>query len=371
MKKIFLPIIILIISISARSIELSDSLKASVITVLPGKELYSTFGHTAIRIKDLKNGNDLVFNYGTFDFQTHNFYLKFVLGKLDYMLSVDYYNDFVADYEYEQRTIIEQELNFDKIKTIRLANLLVNNYRPQNRYYRYKFFTDNCSTRIRDVLAQASGDILLLKKAKSGADKTFRELYTQYLITMPWSKFGIDLLMGKFADKKAGYDALFLPDYLKEAIELASLDNKLLVAEECIVFKSNLHNNKKNIFSPALFVLCLLLSTFFVQLKKKFSIFFDKIYFLIMGLLGAFILFVCIFSAHVELQKNLLVLFFLPSNIILPFLPKTLFRKYYCVCALGLMILGLMFLPFQTQLLSFNIIILIISLMIRLFFNIK
>lgn len=102
MKKVFISIFFLLIVYIISAAEFSDSLRASVLTISPGTELYSTFGHTAIRIKDLRNKNDYVFNYGTFDFETPNFYVKFALGKLDYMLSVESFNDFMAFYKEEE-----------------------------------------------------------------------------------------------------------------------------------------------------------------------------------------------------------------------------------------------------------------------------
>lgn len=126
----------------------------------------------------------------------------------------------------KNQTITEQTLNFDKNHTLRLLQLLIINYRPENRFYRYKFFTDNCSTRIRDIITQASDDPTLLERPKVESNSTFRQLFTRYLKTMPWSKFGIELLMGTLTDRKAGYDALFIPDYLKEAISLAKINNR-------------------------------------------------------------------------------------------------------------------------------------------------
>lgn len=370
MKKIILFVLTFFTLISAHSIELSDRLKVSVLTVSPGNELYSIFGHSAIRVKDVLKGYDLVFNYGTFDFQTSNFYLKFILGKLDYMLSVEPFDDFMAANIEEQRTVIEQTLNFNKFQSLLLAQLLINNYRPENRYYRYKFFTDNCSTRIRDILTSASGDSSLLEKPKAGADQTFRELYSKYLEKLPWTKFGIEFLMGRLADEEAGYNSLFLPDYLKMSIGHATLGDKQLVASESVIFNGKLKNIQKIFFTPTLFAIIILFLTFIVQLKKNLANIFDRLFFLISGLLGIFIFLVCTFSSHNELQNNFAIVFFIPINIILPFLPKSSFRKYYCVSALSLIVLGLIILPFQSQYFSYSFLLIITSLSVRLYFNI-
>jgi hypothetical protein len=91
--------------------QLSDKAFISLLTCGPGDELYSVFGHTAIRVNDPATGIDIVYNYGTFDFAAPNFYLKFVKGDLQYFVSVSSYRDFVYTYQYYDRDVYEQVLN--------------------------------------------------------------------------------------------------------------------------------------------------------------------------------------------------------------------------------------------------------------------
>ena len=93
--------------VSYSAYQLSDSSRISLLTVSPGKELYSAFGHTSIRIKDYKNNLGLVFNYGTFDFEQSGFCLNFIKGKMRYMLSVNTFEDFIVAYCKEMRSITE------------------------------------------------------------------------------------------------------------------------------------------------------------------------------------------------------------------------------------------------------------------------
>ncbi len=82
LKKIA-SIILLIGSINTsfgQNILLSKSARASIITCDTGNETYSLFGHTAIRITDVENNLDVVYNYGAFDFATPNFVAKFTKG---------------------------------------------------------------------------------------------------------------------------------------------------------------------------------------------------------------------------------------------------------------------------------------------------
>jgi hypothetical protein len=369
MKKIIFLILLTGFTGIGNSAEIPDTLVSSVLTVSPGNELYSTFGHTAIRIRDLKNGNDYVFNYGTFDFNTQDFYIKFALGKLDYILSIELYDGFIEACKLEERTVKEQILNFNKTQNYNLFQLLIEGYKPENRYYRYKFFTDNCCTRVRDILVMASGDSTLLEISKVETNSTFRDLFTRYLKTMLWSRFGIELVLGTLTDKKAGYDALFIPDNLKKSIDLAMLGNKHLVSEERIIVEYDDQKNQNTILTPLFITLLILVTTLLIQFKKQWVRIYDNIFFLLTGLLGSFICYLTIFSEHAELHNNMVVLFLLPANIILPFLKPSSFRKYYCLAALSIVLIGIIFMPLLPQKFNFAFIVLTVGLGIRFYFN--
>ena len=132
----------------------SSRLRISLLTCTPGQELYSTFGHTAIRVIDSNSLTDYVYNFGTFDFEDPNFYLKFVKGKLLYFLSAEPYADFAALYRFEGRGITEQLLNLDAAEKDSTRRLLNQTLREENRYYLYDFFFDNCTTRPRDIIVR-------------------------------------------------------------------------------------------------------------------------------------------------------------------------------------------------------------------------
>ena len=351
--------------------ELSDSLQVSVLTMSPGTELYSTFGHTAFRIKDLHNGYDIVFNYGTFDFNTKYFYFLFALGKLDYMLSVESFESFADEAREENRSLREQVLNFNKKQKMQLVDFLVQNYRPEKRFYRYKFFTDNCSTRIRDVIALIADDSLILERPKVKYYVTFQKLYTNKLEQMPWCKFGIGFLLGSLTQKQAGYDALFLPDNLEEAIGKAKIAGSPLDSKDNEIYKAK--ENEKDSFwlSPVLMSLMVLLLAISIQFKNNWTLVFDKIFFSLFGLFGLFITIVCIMSLHAELHKNFVILFLLPSHIILPFLKKSGFKKNYCLVTLLILVVSLLCIPVIPQSFSLSFILLSLALALRLFFNFK
>jgi len=193
-----------------------DSIEMSLLTCEPGEELYSKFGHSAIRVQDRRRGSDLVFNYGIFDFDTEYFYAKFVRGKLDYMLGLQRTNNFVNIYEREGREVREVKLNLSPASEMALYQLLQTNYQPENRYYRYDFFFDNCATKIRDIM---EAELELSFEKPGHPEKTFRHLLDEYVGQFPWADFGIDLILGLPTDRKASYDEeMFLPDYLEDHI---------------------------------------------------------------------------------------------------------------------------------------------------------
>ncbi len=99
---------------------------------------------------------DIVFNYGVYDFDTPNFYTKFAQGKLNYKIGANYFEDFKESYIRQNRTIKEQILNLSLDERQQVFNFLSKNYEPENQYYLYDFFYDNCATKIKDVISICS-----------------------------------------------------------------------------------------------------------------------------------------------------------------------------------------------------------------------
>ena len=139
--KNYIVLLLLFFSVSANAqfAQLSEASEISIITIGPGAELYDKFGHSAFRIQDSINGMDVVFNYGEYDFNTPNFYLKFAQGKLLYQLGVDYYKNFYPRYVAQNRWMKEQVLNLTHSEKQELSDFLWNNARPENKKYKYAF----------------------------------------------------------------------------------------------------------------------------------------------------------------------------------------------------------------------------------------
>jgi len=153
--------------------ELTERAHISLITGEPGEELAAKFGHSAIRVYDPEIGLDLVYNYGTYDFNGPGFYQKFLMGKLNYSLSVYEFKRMAYGYKYYNQSLYEQVLNLNYDEKVAVYNIININYLPENRYYPYDFFFDNCSSRIRDVLENVLGDKLYFDDQHIKKHKTF------------------------------------------------------------------------------------------------------------------------------------------------------------------------------------------------------
>ena len=196
--------------------EVFSQIKADTVVYLitcgPGIETYSIYGHSAIRIVIPEKNSDIVFNWGVFEFDTPNFAWKFAKGRLNYMLGADSMQSFLREYVYEQRFVYSQKINFSPDEMASFVALINENYKPENRNYRYDFFYDDCSTRIRDLLEKAIGAKLLYPPPERGKLPTFRQMVGKYQNPKPWLNFGIDLIMGSPGEKKATFrDRMFLP----------------------------------------------------------------------------------------------------------------------------------------------------------------
>jgi len=308
--------------------------QVSLLTCDPGDELYSAFGHNAVRVLDQRTGRDIVFNYGTFDFDTPNFYVKFARGKLDYMLSVSTYEQFILHYQYLQRDVREQVLDLSPEQTVRAVQFLHENYEPENRFYRYDFFFDNCATRIRDMLEMVLGDQLKWEEAEVAPDKSFRTLIDEYVYPMPWADFGIDLALGSVIDKNANErEQQFLPDYMEKAFAKAYIvgdgPSRPLVKSTSTVLEIDAPLSKGSLFNPYLLFWVIAIAgivlTFVGYKQKRLFIAWDIVVFGLLGIVGWVIVFLWFFTDHSATVYNWNILWAFPFHLVLVY---GLLQKY-------------------------------------------
>ncbi|GAB3764873.1 DUF4105 domain-containing protein [Spirosoma pomorum] len=230
-----------LVSVSAQQ-RLSPSAQMSLLTAGPGEDLYSVFGHTAIRVYDPVQNIDRTYGWGGFRFAENNFYVKFLRGTLPYYIDAYDMYLFVYAYQQENRTLREQTLNLTAAQKDRLFDVLETNMRPENRTYQYKFFYDNCATRPRDKIAEACGDSLTIPSRSVMTGKSYRDLMNQYLGEKPWAKVGMNLAIGQPADEQTdGWHAMYLPEQVHNQLGNA----KLRQADGRVV---NLVSNDRTLF---------------------------------------------------------------------------------------------------------------------------
>ena len=319
MKKYFLFICLFVFKFSSAQTD-SSKLQISILTCSPGNELYSIFGHTALRIVDSTNGSDIIYNYGTFDFEDPNFLMKFTRGKLDYFLSQEYSLDFFASYQFEGRTITEQILNLTFTQKNKIQDALLKNLSGNNKFYKYDFLFDNCTTRIRDILKNNASFICNTSLVKSNT--TFRNMLYQYLDSggMSWSKLGIDFLLGSKIDRTVTIEeSTFLPDYLMFAIDSFNTKQQFISNRKTYPVTSLITSSKNN---QPLWVISILLvivvALYFIYKPKAQKILHILSYILVLitGLLGLLLLFMWLGTDHKSCANNYNLLWALPTNII-------------------------------------------------------
>ena len=215
-KLCLLPLLLLFGLFTSSHLIAQDSSKAalqiSILTCAPGEDVYTAWGHTAIRIIDSAKQTDIVYNFGTFDFDTPNFLLEFIKGNLNYFLSADNFQNFILEYQYYGRSIKEQVLVLSDAEKINWQNALLKNLEGNNRYYLYNFITDNCTTRVKDGFYQFANTQVPPSNIKSFRTHVVEAPYQQGI---PWIGLGIDVLLGAVSDQApTALQAGFLPDLL-------------------------------------------------------------------------------------------------------------------------------------------------------------
>jgi hypothetical protein len=346
----------------ASAFVLTDRAEISILTCSAGDEAYSVYGHSAIRVKDASYDYDVVFNYGIFDFNTPNFMYRFVSGQTDYLLGAYKFSVFFDDYVASQRSIFEQVLNLTQSEKQKVFDFLLWNAKPENRVYRYNFLFDNCATRIRDVvMEQSDGEVLFPEN--TGNRKTYRQLIKEYHSKLLWMNFGVDLIVGAPADKRAPlFDEMFLPDYLmghfaNSKIKTGSATRPLVKSSRVIYQAPGLKFPGSGLTSPFLVFGLLLAVVVYISVRqfreKKISYRADYIVFGINGLMGIIMLWLALYSEHPAMHPNYNLVWAIPLNFVFVFVWKIKkwrpVTRYYFVLVSGWLLLFFLFGIFLPQ----------------------
>jgi hypothetical protein len=345
LRKFFVSYFLFLISFSGFSQTDSCHIRISLLTCSPGEELYSTFGHSALRVTDSVSNEDIVYNYGTFNFDEPDFYTKFVRGKLLYYLSTEDFSSFKRQYEYEKRSMIEQVLNLSCTEKQKMVGLLHQNLMGDNKFYKYDFLFDNCTTRLRDLLeksADQSVQFSTIVKEKT----TFRDHIFEYMDynDKQWVKLGMDILLGNTTDAvMTNREAMFLPDYLLKGFDSGRIGNKPVVQSKITVIDLPVEKPKKNFFSGPVFIFWLLLVVIVLtsmsknEGAKKILHGFDGFFFFITGFAGILMLVMWFGTEHIVCRNNYNLLWAWPTNAVMAFFvhsKKRWAKKYFSIAAI-------------------------------------
>ena len=324
----------------------ADSIEISLLTCGPRQQVYSLYGHTAIRFQDKQTGRDIAINYGVFSFDKPFFVLRFVFGLTDYEMGIAPFDIFEWEYGPTGCGVRQQVLNLTAQEKMAIAQAVDRNMEPQNRVYRYNFFYDNCTTRARDIIADnLNGRIVYDTSTPQHLNistpqhhntpaqyPTFRNLIHNYNETHRWARFGNDLLLGVKADYYTTFEQQqFLPERLCADFERAHIisadgTKRNLVSSSFWLFEPTTKQQSiqqtnmsiLDVFSPLVTFSILSILTLIIAIveyrRKRIIWVFDASIMLTTGACGL-LLFAMIFSQHPTVSLNLQILLLNPINI--------------------------------------------------------
>lgn len=340
-KRLIQLLLVMLLSATVRAeqpkvvgVEYFDSVEVSLLTCAPHEEVYSLYGHTALRWHDLHTGDDLAFNWGIFNFKKPFFVVRFVFGLTDYELGITPFEPFAAYYRRWGAMVTEQVLNLTSAEKSRLQKLLADNYLPENRVYRYNYFYDNCSTRPRDIIERCL-DGKVEYKQRQDYELTFRQMIHEKTKHHEWATEGNDLLLGLRADLKTSrQEQEFLPENLLYDFDRAQIRGndgavRPLVVNRRMAVQPGVQVIERDfVMSPievgvALLIVSLLV--FAVEWRRRhIFIIWDVVLMALTGLAGC-VLFVMLFSQHPCTTTNLQVLLLNPLHVF--FIPSVVRRR--------------------------------------------
>lgn len=325
---------------SARSQRVSDDITVSVLTCSPGQLIYELYGHTAIRVVDHTLGTDVVFNYGVFDFTRENFEWHFLLGETDYMVMPLPYVVFAEEYVRRGSSIVSQELNLTREEANELYNSLIENARTENRMYRYNYLTNNCSTKVRDIIEQCVHGTVVYKEQDK---QTYRQSLHEWTSQYSWTEAGEDLLLGATTDTLLDdRSAQFLPEYLRsyltDATIFDSVNNArpLLKGDEVVLLEArDMPRGEEFPVSPlqcGIIFVAVMIVIAAIEYWTRYQLWFiDLLLMPGVGVAGLLVTFMFFFSEHPSVDTNWQIWVLNPLPLIcMPWVVKDAIQRKHC-----------------------------------------
>ncbi|MDH8702385.1 hypothetical protein M2138_001747 [Dysgonomonadaceae bacterium PH5-43] len=342
MKKYIVALLLFITSFSVSAIGL-DSLKVSLLTVMPRpNEVYTVYGHSALRLHNPYEGYDEVLNWGSFDFEDAlGFSFRFIKGEADYFLSTAPFSYFIYFYSSSNAAVEEQILNLNNEEKEQLLKIVSENLQPENLFYRYNFLFDNCTSRIRDIIEVSTANSLKYPEQK--ANVTFRDLIHSCVDPYPFMAFGIDLVIGSGADSLISVrEEMFLPEKLMKILDETYIEKqeeyRPLVLSKRNIVQSVPQTDKASVFFATpmfvgvlLLLICICLFVLGIKKKRLYRGFFGVLFF-ITALAGCVVVFLVCYSPHPCVSPNWNILWLHPFHFIA--LLGYCFKKSYSLISL-------------------------------------
>jgi len=366
--------------------KLSEDAEVSVIVCGPSHDAaFTLYGHAAIRVKDNSKNLDNIFNYGLFDFNGENFIYRFVKGETDYKLGVANFLDYIVEYRMRGSYASELVLNLSAEEKNRIWEALLENYRPENRVYRYNFFFDNCSSRLLYIVeSNIDGKILF---DENQPVHTFRDLINDCTKEHLWLTFGCDLVLGSPTDRAATiHEKMFLPEFLEKffitgVIQLPDGTTKPLVRQTISLSEFNPKINNyageplTPLFCSIVLMVLIVVITIVGYRHNKYYRLIDCALFFVAGIAGIVVFFVSFISEHPCVYPNWNIVWLHPLHLVgfvLFFVKKlkTAANYYHFInfAVLTLLLVGWHFIP---QHMNMAFIPLVITLWVRSFYAVS
>lgn len=327
-----------------------DSVEVYLLTCEPHDEVYSLYGHTAIRVVDKMNHQDIAANWGVFDSTSKNFVLRFTFGLTDYMLGIFPMNMVMDEYSFYGSRIYEQHINFTADEKRRFIAALQENAKRENQIYRYNYFYDNCTSRARDILIRSiDGSVNYTPTYLQQGDRSLRQLIHMKNEDHPWYRFGNDILLGVGCDANADHPTRqFLPEILMNDFDSATIvakdgSTRKLVDRKNVYLPKNPPYKDNTLdfpFSPtqcAIAYCCVILALLLAEIFTRRSLAWVKYPLMLIYPTLGLLLFIMIFSKHPTVSVNLQILICNPLMFWLLF-PKARWRyRHHTVAVLCLL----------------------------------
>jgi hypothetical protein len=372
--KRYLALLILIFPSILTLSQIPDSIEVFLLTCDPGLEIETVYGHSSIRVINHNSQSDSVYSWGVYDFAAPHFAWNFARGRLRYQLKGESINDFLEGYFLEQRSVISQKINLTKDEKTNLIRAININLLPENKFYLYDFFYDNCATKIRDLLEQTIGSALVYPKGTGTKKTTFRKLVNESQKPLPWLTFGTDLLIGMPADKPADIrDQMFLPVYLMKNLSAAwvNRDNKqitLLQNPVTLLLFEKKEAKDLGLLKPIWVFSILAMVIIFLSIRlqnSRIMLWLDRVLFLAFVLLCGFQIFFNFITDHDATKMNLNIIWLNPILFITFYSLLTnkkmfIWFRIIAITSLGFIII-LVFIPQSINLSFIPIIIILIT----------